>query len=262
VTKRETKEQRVTTKQLLLASASQRFSASSAQLVTSLRFALDHDPLFCGFTELGIDSDMRTARKTVESAGYHFVGDTRADCGVAVHPSVTLLSEGYQHVHGGHLVANRNDRWYARGITWARGLVDDDEQLDVTFGEFHTITYRSGSKARKYVRELMAKRVAELLNENSRGGRLAFAVGDTNEDDDPGSKGAQASIWNRAGLVSLWDEVQQYPATIPGAHVKTIDWLLRPTHDKRAKPSDFKVVNVPGVDHHLVLATYDVEVKS
>lgn len=243
--------------QLLLAQCSQKFTLSQKARAADLRLALTHAPHFIGFTELGDNDDLATTRRVLEAEGYRFYGDITWSCGVGVREDVVHVDAGYRAVHGPAARVQGKGGYRARGIIWARGMVDGREDLDTWFGEFHSVTWAGGTPDRVANRAAMARAVAEELTANGLGPRLAFAAGDTNEADEEGAYRPQAKTLHEAGLVTCWDELGKYPSTSDGGR-RAIDWLIRRQGDTRTRFTGVKVVNQPHVDHHLILGTVEV----
>lgn len=219
----------------------------------AVQMALRNEPLFCGYTELGDNDDMMTAKQAVMDKGYRPIMDKAWEPGIAVREDVEIITSGATLVHGGSgNVPGKGGGYRPRHIVWARGMLNGDEDLDFWFGEFHSITFHDGS--RQDLRRLMAKTVAQEMNHYGLGRTIAIGVGDGNEADVEGHRAPQAEILKQAGITTIWDELGTWPDTFDSRSVRAIDWFLTRDADLRFSWVDATVTDAPDSDHHLIEA--------
>lgn len=224
--------------------------------------ALAHKPHVQGFTELALRHHRLAAAEAAAAAGYRFISDPAWDPALAVREDVELVESWAVQAHEGDPAPKRGAAYRPRHIVAARVRVTAD--VDLTVEEFHAITWE-GLESRQANRLLMATKVAEQLAANSVGPRLAVAMGDTNEGDEPGAARPMAAVLDAAGIATVWDDLGHYPDTHvldpkhPGAPVP-IDWLMRNRADKRLSFLDATVIDQAESDHHQVLVTVRVKI--
>lgn len=204
---------------------------------------LARQPLVAGFTELGKAAHLQAAADSARFYGYNL----RAAGEVVLMWRLPALELDYGslRVHDGVPGA-----YEPRFLLWS---TLDWYGETVTVGVAHWV--RPGTARRRAHRRAMTDATIALMARSSTGPKIAFMVGDTNEDASWG--GPVANAYRDAGIRTIYDELRHYPATGPGGG--TIDWIASCNRDTRVKGTGFRVYRNLNTDHDAVTAYYAIE---
>jgi hypothetical protein len=208
-------------------------------------------------------------REVAEARGWQMAWFPGGDCPMAVHPRHTIESQGWDKVLDPYNPGPGEKGGHGRkGVGWVRFTTPEGN--DVTVHGDHWVTgYRldrtpgqEHRRERKHDAQTQAL-IARVI-QHGKGTRLSFWAGDTNVDEerdqgwDPDAFHAQTT---EAGLVSVFDELGEYPSTHGN---RTIDVIGSYDPDKRVSALRVKVGakgNTPErhSDHRIVDAWYRIK---
>lgn len=215
---------------------------------TAFRPGPDGLPDAIGFTELG-GSDV-LVKQQAAVAGYRVL--TMSSIGIAVHRQLEVLEVSRTEVLEGQ-GGLKHGNYAPRGVlavtvrTLGGNIVTVHEQHWITDAP----TARRAGKRRE-----QSLAMVEQVEMHSRGGRVSFWMGDDNEDEGRREAEVQKPL-TRAGLISIWDDLNWYPDT---HGPKTIDVIGRYRKDRRVKARRAHVYPRRFSDHKLVEAVYSIKV--
>lgn len=201
-----------------------------------------------GFTELKGNA-LQAVQERCKEKDWLLV--RKGTVGVALSPRNTLLERNVVDVLSGFRSPSGKGSYAARQIVEVTFRTPGG--LIVTVHEAHWIT-DAPSDRREDKRRDQSERMAERVVLHSKGRRLSFWMGDTNEDEAKREGEVQRPL-TRAGLVSIYDDLDRYPNTHGR---KTIDVIGRCKEDRRVKAKNLRVGGKRHSDHRRVDAVYEV----
>lgn len=230
-----------------LMQCSTQFSDQGRLFVSDLEEVYSRNAHVIGFTELGNPDRERIWRAETKRHGYYPVKSPEASTGLAIRQNrnCKLLSTSTIFVHGG-----LTSKYGPRYVTTANVKFHEHT---LWIAEAHWVPGLFQSQTRMVHHREMTRVVLEAANINSRGTRKAFVLGDVNENDDANNDSYPDDMFYKAGLWTVYDELNRYPAT---AGNKTIDIVARMNKDRGVKADRMKVWPALNMDHQQVSVWY------
>jgi hypothetical protein len=202
-----------------------------------------------GFTELK-GGPYGHVRDRCRETGYRLLH--QSSVGIAVHPQHQLIDKSVTECLPGLRSPSGRGSYTDRPILEVTFETPDGYR--VTLHIAHWIT-DAPTRTRVEKRHLQSAVMADRVAFHGRGGRLSFWMGDTNEDEGSRWEGEVQRPLTRAGLVSIYDDLHQYPSTHGR---RTIDVIGRYARDGRVHPESVRVGPRRHSDHRQVDAVYQV----
>jgi hypothetical protein len=111
----------------------------------------------------------------------------------------------------------------------------------------------------------ITKGMIRQVNSHGKNPNLAFFMGDTNinEESDNHVNSTQQINYNfrKNGLITVWDEMRVYPATLGGSHGPTYDVIGKYDPKRRVTAVRYKTWPMRNSDHRPISAWYDIDMK-
>jgi hypothetical protein len=216
-------------------------------------------PDIIGFTEVQTADNVEDILMRVgHEAGYQMLNPDRSGSLFAVHPMHHVASWEYRHVITAK-VGMPAGNYGARGVLSCDIVTPAGNQIGVC--TIHSLTAfrlgRGGSQGREALNTGLWEALTDEVTKRKRGSSVAFYLGDFNinaradRGDDPN---APYSILKRAGLNTIFDELDQWPSD--GAQ---IDWIGRYAGDKRVNAVHMTRGPNRNSDHRLLDGIYDID---
>jgi len=244
------------TKRLHLMQASMQFNDTPAQQRSDFDEILARGADVIGFTEVNANKPIAQLLHTAaHAAGYRVLNSHKGGDPLAVKREHDVLDAGWQPVHPGNPGPAAQGGYAPRGISWAQ--IDFDGEL-VFVHEAHWITGFDRRDERAARHTMLSEAMSEIVTQHARGRCLSFFMGDDNIDErvDVGRNPEKpAAIFADAKLLTIWDELDEYP----GTHGKrVIDIIGSHERDRRVTAHRVKVWPQLHTDHRQVSAWYDI----
>lgn len=205
-------------------------------------------PDFIGFTELA-GPVLTAVRERCKDAGYDLI--RKGSVGIAVHPRQDLLESGSVDVLTSFKSPSGRGSYRARPILEVTTRTPGGTKATVHIA--HWIT-DAPTQQREDKRTEQSEKMADRVRLHSRGDRVGFWMGDTNEDEGKPEREVQR-VLTRNNLLSIYDELDTYPNT---HGQKTIDVVGRYKGDRRVKAKRVRRRKKRNSDHRVVDATYEI----
>lgn len=232
---------------LQLEQASSAFTLPDAQAREDFREALTRGADAVGFTE--INKRAHLLREACDAKGYVLVA--AGDVGLAVRSIHRLTDHGVITSVPGQPGPASEGGHTERPILWASFIPFGTGEL-VTAHVAHWVTHAADTGHQQLA---MTRDMADAVAEHSKGHRLGFWLGDTNNPDRATINTDVDKALRRGDLTSCWDELGRYPDT-HGA--STLDVVGSYDPDRRATCVRARVWPSAHSDHLAVSAWYSV----
>lgn len=238
--------------------ASAQWRDTNKQSLADYRAALKRGAHVTTFTETSrANGNLALLRKAAKETGHKvfWFGGGQA---LAVRKDVPVKDAGGELVNKAQPGKPPHDGHSVRYAAWVRVDIDGEDVFVVTG---HWVTGHGKDASRTAKHELMSRRIAELVRDNAKGTRLAFATGDINAPDVEQDGRPAWSILEEAGLTTIWDELDTHPST-HGAWDKkdaTIDFTASFDPDVRVSADRVVRYRQRFSDHIPFSAFYKVE---
>lgn len=250
-----------------LMEASMRFTDTDAEVKADFKYILDQEPDMVLLTEMGSlhkqlsqvcnGTDYRPVyfANQAEIAFIVKVGDKQI--GIKDKGTVQASPGDASNKEAGHPGEGGYPDKY---ICWVKCKFYGE---DVYYHGAHWIAHLADFNSDQRVKRsnMMSQQMAIQVRKHGSGSALSLFAGDTNQDDVPGEDkklGDINSIFRRADLLTIWDEMEVYPPTFSG---RTIDVIGSFTPDGRVKAKRYKVHPKQNSDHRFISAWYEITQK-
>lgn len=235
---------------LQLEQASSAFTLTNAHALGDFLQDLDHSADVVSFTEVA--EHHQQLADACDRKGYRLVLPTEGDCAVAVRSLHTVTNSGTVPSVPGRRGPASEGGHGPRPVLWAT-FVPFGTREHVTVHSAHWVTRKAdvGHQQLQLTEDL-----ADAVRDHSRGPRLGFWLGDTNNPD----RGFDITEVDRAlrkgELTSCWDELGRYPDTHEG---QTIDVVGSYDPDTRVSCLRARRWHKLNSDHLAVSAWYTIQ---
>lgn len=202
-------------------------------------------PAVVGFTELDATLRRLVADRCAETG---YLLHRASTVGLALHPKLTPLELGHVDVLDGLRAARGGHS--PRPILYATCRTPKGNVISVH--EAHWVT-DAPTERREAKRRALSQAMADQVRLHSKGRRISFWMGDTNEDEGRPEHEVQRPL-TRGGLVSIYDALGTHPTT--HGRTDTIDVVGHFDRDGRVVPRRVTVGDRRHSDHRQVDGRY------
>lgn len=246
---------RATMRELRLGLASLQFSDTDEQTRADVVHAMGQRPHVLLLTELGNARKRALVKSMALLGGWgsaHLMAG-RSDTAFLVRPGLPVLDTGRVPAHDGKPGPLSEGGYGPRDVDWVKvGL--GPERIYVH--GLHWVVPKTPRRRTDHARATAV--MIDQAEQHADGRQLSFWAGDLNRRDSPDDTDQLTVPLQRAGLVSIWDELGVYPAThgLPGP----IDVIGRMRRDTRVHAVSVHV-HRRGIhsDHAQVHAVYGID---